>query len=198
MNKKGFILFTTLLYMTLLTALFLSNLSMYESQVKINKEIALAYESQTMARLAMEKIKLTIENDTNSDGTASSGASSETSTSVSESTASSSSSGASSETSTSVSESTASSSSSGASSETSTSVSESTASSSSSGASSETSTSSTESSASSISSTAEAIEESWLVAFDQGEVNVLWNGEEFSCQVIHFENNQTYTYDFTN
>jgi len=124
MNKKGFVLFTTLLYMTLVTAIFLSNLSMYENQMKINHEIALAYESKTMALLATGEIRLTMDKE----GIV------ETQTIIEE---------------------------------------------------------------SSASNVPKIINNNqWIISFAQGKVNVIWDGEQFECQVLHFENDKTYTYEF--
>lgn len=124
MNKKGFVLFTTLLYMTLVTAIFLSNLGMYENQMKINHEIGLAYESKTMALLATGKIRLTMDKE----GIV------EKQTIIEE---------------------------------------------------------------SSASNVPKIINNNqWIISFAQGIVNVIWDGVQFECQVLHFENDKTYTYEF--
>lgn len=56
MDKKGFVLFTSLLYMSLLTTIYLVNLGMYASQVKMNQDIAEAYQAQILSRLAVEAV----------------------------------------------------------------------------------------------------------------------------------------------
>lgn len=56
MKKSGFVLFTALMYMSILTFIYLVNLNMYSSQVKMNEEIKISYQAQTMSRLAVEKV----------------------------------------------------------------------------------------------------------------------------------------------
>lgn len=56
MRKSGFVLFTALMYMSILTFIYLVNLNMYSSQVKMNEEINLSYQAQIMSRLAVEKV----------------------------------------------------------------------------------------------------------------------------------------------
>lgn len=56
MKKSGFVLFTALMYMSILTFIYLVNLNMYSSQVKMNEEIKLSYQAQIMSRLAVEKV----------------------------------------------------------------------------------------------------------------------------------------------
>lgn len=56
MKKSGFVLFTALMYMSILTFIYLVNLNMYSSQVKMNEEINISYQAQIMSRLAVEKV----------------------------------------------------------------------------------------------------------------------------------------------
>ncbi|MFW5445140.1 hypothetical protein ACN7UQ_02830 [Aerococcus urinaeequi] len=56
MKKRGFVLFTALMYMSILTFIYLVNLNMYSSQVKMNEEINISYQAQIMSRLAVEKV----------------------------------------------------------------------------------------------------------------------------------------------
>lgn len=56
MKKSGFVLFTALMYMSILTFIYLVNLNMYSSQVKMNEEIKISYQAQIMSRLAVEKV----------------------------------------------------------------------------------------------------------------------------------------------
>lgn len=56
MHKKGFVLFSSLLYMSVLTFIYLVNLNMYTSQMKLNEEINLSYQAQIMSRLAIERV----------------------------------------------------------------------------------------------------------------------------------------------
>ena len=56
MRKSGFILFTSLLYMSILTIIYLVNLNMYSSQIKLNEEIRSSYQAQILSRLAVEHI----------------------------------------------------------------------------------------------------------------------------------------------
>ncbi|GMR70092.1 hypothetical protein NUITMVRA1_07680 [Aerococcus viridans] len=56
MKKSGFVLFTALMYMSILTFIYLVNLNMYSSQVKMNEEINISYKAQIMSRLAVEKV----------------------------------------------------------------------------------------------------------------------------------------------
>lgn len=56
MKKSGFVLFTALMYMSILTFIYLVNLNMYSSQVKMNEEIKISYHAQIMSRLAVEKV----------------------------------------------------------------------------------------------------------------------------------------------
>ncbi|SPT62052.1 Uncharacterised protein [Aerococcus viridans] len=56
MKKSGFVLFTALMYMSILTSIYLVNLNMYSNQVKMNKEINISYQAQIMSRLAVEKV----------------------------------------------------------------------------------------------------------------------------------------------
>lgn len=56
MKKSGFVLFTALMYMSILTFIYLVNLNMYSSQVKMNEEIKTSYQAQIMSRLAVEKV----------------------------------------------------------------------------------------------------------------------------------------------
>lgn len=56
MKKSGFVLFTALMYMSILTFIYLVNLNMYSNQVKMNKEINISYQAQIMSRLAVEKV----------------------------------------------------------------------------------------------------------------------------------------------
>lgn len=56
MKKSGFVLFTALLYMSVLTFIYLVNLNMYASQMKLNEEISLSYQAQILSRLAVEKV----------------------------------------------------------------------------------------------------------------------------------------------
>ncbi|MFW5411487.1 hypothetical protein [Aerococcus urinaeequi] len=56
MKKSGFALFTALMYMSILTFIYLVNLNMYSSQVKMNEEINISYQAQIMSRLAVEKV----------------------------------------------------------------------------------------------------------------------------------------------
>lgn len=56
MKKRGFVLFTALMYMSILTFIYLVNLNMYSSQVKMNEEINISYKAQIMSRLAVEKV----------------------------------------------------------------------------------------------------------------------------------------------
>lgn len=56
MKKSGFALFTALMYMSILTFIYLVNLNMYSSQVKMNEEIKISYQAQIMSRLAVEKV----------------------------------------------------------------------------------------------------------------------------------------------
>lgn len=56
MEKSGFVLFTALMYMSILTFIYLVNLNMYSSQVKMNEEIKISYQAQIMSRLAVEKV----------------------------------------------------------------------------------------------------------------------------------------------
>src|SRR5699024_310287 len=56
MKKSGFVLFTALMYMSILTFIYLVNLNMYSSQVKMNEEINISYQAQIMSRLGVEKV----------------------------------------------------------------------------------------------------------------------------------------------
>lgn len=56
MKRSGFVLFTALMYMSILTFIYLVNLNMYSSQVKMNEEIKISYQAQIMSRLAVEKV----------------------------------------------------------------------------------------------------------------------------------------------
>jgi len=56
MKKSGFVLFTALMYMSILTFIYLVNLNMYSNQVKMNEEINISYQAQIMSRLAVEKV----------------------------------------------------------------------------------------------------------------------------------------------
>ncbi|MGY0837055.1 hypothetical protein ACW66K_06400 [Aerococcus urinaeequi] len=56
MRKRGFILYTSLLFMSILTIIYLVNLSMYSSQIKLNEEIHASYQAQILSRLAVEHI----------------------------------------------------------------------------------------------------------------------------------------------
>ena len=56
MKKSGFVLFTALMYMSILTFIYLVNLNMYSSQVKMNEEIKISYQAQIMSRLAVGKV----------------------------------------------------------------------------------------------------------------------------------------------
>lgn len=56
MKKSGFVLFTALMYMSILTFIYLVNLNMYSNQVKMNEEIKISYQAQIMSRLAVEKV----------------------------------------------------------------------------------------------------------------------------------------------
>lgn len=56
MKKSGFVLFTALMYMSILTFIYLVNLNMYSNQVKMNEEINISYKAQIMSRLAVEKV----------------------------------------------------------------------------------------------------------------------------------------------
>ena len=56
MKKSGSVLFTALTYMSILTFIYLVNLNMYSSQVKMNEEINISYQAQIMSRLAVEKV----------------------------------------------------------------------------------------------------------------------------------------------
>ncbi|MFW5440990.1 hypothetical protein ACN7OV_01065 [Aerococcus urinaeequi] len=44
------------MYMSILTFIYLVNLNMYSSQVKMNEEINISYQAQIMSRLAVEKV----------------------------------------------------------------------------------------------------------------------------------------------
>ncbi|MGH2107177.1 hypothetical protein [Aerococcus urinaeequi] len=44
------------MYMSILTFIYLVNLNMYSSQVKMNEEIKISYQAQIMSRLAVEKV----------------------------------------------------------------------------------------------------------------------------------------------
>lgn len=56
MKKSGFVLFSALMYMSILTFIYLVNLNMYSSQVRMNEEIKISYQAQIMSRLAVEKV----------------------------------------------------------------------------------------------------------------------------------------------